>query len=34
MDIDDDIEYVTICIPDTRFVISYKLIDFDLDKFS
>ena len=34
MDIDDKIGYITICIPDTKFKIGYKLVDFDLDKFS
>ena len=30
MDIDNNTGYVTICIPNTRFMISYKPVDFDI----
>ena len=33
MDIDCNTGYVTICIPNTRFMISYKPVDFDIIDF-
>ena len=33
MSIDNNTGYVTICIPNTRFKISYKPVDFDIIDF-
>ena len=33
MSINSNTEYVTICIPNTRFKISYKPVDFDIIDF-